>query len=896
MLSMDSIMYQLAFPTLLKAPVEHQTTAESVLRDSIFQQNQAHLFVGNRSKICLATSTNADTAFKEPMKKERYQHNKRSGGISEQVTPLCEAGLLHEALDIWLLMDQQGLPTDPNTYTRLLQECSKTKAAAEGKRVHAHMIKTGLNPGIYLCNNLVNMYAKCGIMQFARHVFEKMPERDRFSWNALISGYAQHGLYVDVLKHSYQMQRVGMKPDPFTFVSVLSACANLVVVKQGKQVHTHIIKTGFESHVFVGNSLVDMYAKCGRLEDAHNLFDKIPKQDVVSWNVLIAGYVQNGQGGETLKFVSQMHEVGLNLNHFTFVSVLKACAGVAAQEQGKQVHTHVIKTGFESDAFVGSALVDMYAKCGDIEDALQVFYTIPKRDVVTYNAMIAGFFQSVDVEASPNYVEKALKIFCQMQEEGMKPNHFTFSSLLRACTTLTALEHGKQIHVHIIRNKLESDEFVGSALVDMYAKCGAIEHARKWFDKMSKRDIVSWTAMIAGYVQNGHSEEALKVFCQLLRAYIKPDKFTLTSVFSASANIAALEQGKQIHAHTIKTGLESNVVVGNALVVMYAKCGNIDDASTTFDKMPKRDMVSWTALISGCAQHGRGKEALQLFRHMQQEGMKPNHITFVGVLSACSHVGLVDEGRSYFDSMSKDHGIAPRAEHCACIVDLLGRAGRLDEAEHFINEMRVESDAVVWRALLGASRIHGNIDIGKRAAQHVLELEPQASATYVLLSNIYASVGRWDDVTKVRNMMKCRGVKKEPGLSWIEISNKVHCFVVGDKSHPRTKDIYEKLERLKEQMKEVGYVPDTNFVLHDVEQEQKENSLCHHSEKLAIAFGLISTPLGMPIKVMKNLRVCGDCHTATKFISIIAGREIVLRDGSRFHHFKEGLCSCGDYW
>eukprot|EP01018_Ginkgo_biloba_P002453 Gb_38938 [translate_table: standard] len=869
--------------------VLEQYTPAHFLKIASFQIH-TRLLVGYHSSCANVEDCPTENEMEEP------QHKNGISGIIEHVGSLCKDGLLQGAMGLWFQMDQRGVPTESITYTRLLQGCIKIKALAEGKQVHAHMLETGFKPCIFLHNNLVNMYAKCGSLQNARQVFDKLPEPDMISWNALISGYAQHGFYKDVLSHFLQMTRAGMKPNQFTFASVLSTCANLAILQQGRQVHTHIIRTGFESYVFVGNALVDMYAKCGRIEEARQLFDEIPIQDEGSWNALITGYAQNGYAEEALKLFCEMQQAGLNLNHFTFGSVLKACSSVSAQEHGKQVHARIIKTGFESDVYVGSAILDMYAKCGGVEDALAMFYKMPKRNVVTWNAMIAGFFQTEDVDESSKYVEKALNIFCQMQRTGMKPNHFTLSSILRACTSLAVLEHGKQVHVHVIKSRFELDEFVGSALVDMYAKCGIVEDARKWFDKMPKQDIVSWTAMVAGYTQNGHGEEAVKLFRQVLREAMIPDQFTLSSVLSASASIAAQEQGKQVHTYIIKTGYESCVIVGNALIDMYAKCGSIDGACTLFGKMRKRDVVSWSVLISGYAHHGRAKEALEFFGQMQQEGMKPNHITFVGVLSACSHVGLVDEGFHYFNSMTRDHGITPTVEHCACIVDLLGRAGHLDEAEHFINEMRLESDVVVWRALLGASRIHGNMDIGKRVAERVIDLEPQAAATYVLLSNIYASAGRWDDATKVRNMMKGKGVKKDPGLSWIEISNTVHSFVVGDVSHPQTDSIYAKLERLMEQIKEAGYVPDTNFVLHDMEQEQKENSLGYHSEKLAIAFGIISMPLGTPIKVIKNLRVCGDCHTAAKFISKIAGREIVLRDGIRFHHFNDGLCSCGDYW
>ncbi|XP_057849286.2 pentatricopeptide repeat-containing protein At3g13880 [Cryptomeria japonica] len=701
--------------------------------------------------------------YREEDSTENEQPKNCYDSISEHVSNLCRNG---------------PLLVDSNTYTCLLQECVKSKALEGGQRIHTHMIKTGFKPCVFLQTNLVNMYAKCGSLEDARQVLDKIPKPDIVSWNSLISGYAQYGHYEDVQRQFWQMRKLGMNVDHFTFATMLSACAKLGDLRQGKQIHTHIIRTGFRSQLFVSNALVDMYAKCGRLEEAHIVFDEASERDGISWNALITGYAQNGHDEETLKLFGQMQQLGLKPTFFTFGSILKACGDGGIQERGKVIHAYIIKTGFETDVFVGSAIVDMYAKCRAIADALKVFHKMPARNVATYNVIIAGVIQIADIESSPKYGEDAINVFIQMQRIAMKPNHFTFTSILGACSRLAFLEHGKQVHAHIIKGKLESNEFVGSALVDMYAKCGAVEDAWKWFSKMPKLDIVSWTAMISGYVQNGQCEEALEFFCQIIREGVKPDHLILCTVLSASAILAGQEQGRQIHAYSIKTGYESLVVIGNSLIDMYSKCGSIDDAGTFFGTMFKRDVVSWSVLISGYAQHGRGKEALQLFAQMQEEGTKPNHITFVGVLSACSHVGLVDEGYRYFNSMIRDHGIEPKVEHCACIVDLLGRAGRMDEAEHFINEMGVESNAVVWRTLLAASRIHGNLDLGKRAAEHIIELEPHTSGTYVLLSNIYASVGRLDDARKVRNMMRDRGLKKQPGLSWIEVNNIVNCFTV----------------------------------------------------------------------------------------------------------------------
>jgi len=615
--------------------------------------------------------------------------------------------------------------------------------------------------------------------------------------------------------------------------------------------------------------------------------------------------------------------IGVKHNQTTFTSILKVCASITALEQGKQVHAEAIKMGFGLDGFVGSALVDMYAKCKNISDARNLFDRMSKQNIVLWNAIIAGYSEGDD---APKQCQEALVLFQQMQNACVRSNEFTLASILKACANLQAAEIGKLVHTHVTKG-FHSDTIVGSALIGMYTKCGSIECARKVFQRMPEQTVVSWNTMIAGYAQhgqdkeafelfsqmphrdlvswnsvitiyaqNGHGEEALRHYQHMQQVGVKPNEFTFVSVVSACAKLGSLEQSKEVHACVIKYGFQSDIFIGNTLIDMYAKCGSIEDSIKVFDRMSRRNIVSWTALILGYAHHGRCKEALNLFERMQQEGIKPDHVTFVGLLSACRHAGLVDEGRYYFDSMSQDHGIEPMDDHFACLVDLLGRAGHLNEAENIIHGMKCKPNALVWRTLLSACRIHGNMQLGKQAAEHVLEFEPEDSAAYVLLANIHAEAGRWDYVATARKLMKERRVKKNPGHSWIELRNRVHVFLMGDRLHPQTEEIYEKLKILSIKMREAGYVLDTKYVLQDVEQEEKEHSISHHSEKLAIAFGLINTPNGTTIRIIKNLRVCKDCHSAIKFISKIVEREIILRDASYFHHFKDGQCSCGDYW
>eukprot|EP01018_Ginkgo_biloba_P036700 Gb_40432 [translate_table: standard] len=694
-----------------------------------------------------------------------------------------------------------------------------------------------------------------------------------------------NALYREIQMDEAFQQR-GYSADASTYHCLLQRCTNMETLKQ---VHAHLFKCGHEKNIFLGTKLVDLYAMCDNMEQARLVFDRIYTSNAFLWNVMIKAYAVNGPCEESLTLYQQMQREGIQPNKFTFPFVLKACAGLSALQEGKEIHNHIVRTGFESDVFVGNSLVAMYANCGSVQIARQVFDNMSERDVVSWNAMIDGYNQN-------GHADEALTLFNRMQLEGIKPNLVTLVSVLPACAHLTALQQGKWIHGCIIRSGFEWDVVVLTALVDMYAKCRSMEEARQLFDKMSKRNVVSWTAMIAGYAQNGQANEALTLFSQMNMAEIKPNSVTMGSVLLGCAHLAALQQGKWMHGYVVRNGFESDVVVGTALIDMYAKCGSVETARRLFDLMSERDVVSWSAMIAGYGMHGYGEDALALFSQMQQAGMKPNSITFVSVLSACSHAGLVDEGWQYFDCMIKNYSIIPRVEHYACMVDLLGRAGCLDEAQEFIRKMPLQPGATVWGALLAACRIHCNIELGEHIAEHLFYLEPENAGCYVLLSNIYAAAGRWDDVAKVRTMMKGRGLKKKPGCSFIEVNNRVHAFFVGDRSHPQSEKIYATLENLAGQMKEAGYVPNTNFVLHDVEEELKENMICSHSEKIAIAFGLMNTIPGTSIRITKNLRVCGDCHSATKFISKIVKREIIVRDANRFHHFKGGLCSCRDYW
>ncbi|KAJ7982688.1 putative Pentatricopeptide repeat-containing protein [Quillaja saponaria] len=584
-----------------------------------------------------------------------------------------------------------------------------------------------------------------------------------------------------------------------------------------------------------------------------------------------------------------MRMAGHKPNDFTLTSVLKSCLGLEAFDVGKSIHGCALKTHYACALFVGTALLELYTKFGDISVARQLFEEMPKNNLIPWSLMIARHAQS-------DRSREALDLFCRMRQSCVAPNQFTFASVLQACATMEGLDLGKQFHSYVLKVGLHSDVFVSNALMDVYAKCGRMENSVKLFEESPNQNDVTWNTIIVGFVQLGDEGKALSLFVKMLEYQMHVSEVTFSSALRACASLAAMEQGLQIHSLTVKTIYNKDIVVANSLIDMYAKCGSIKDARLVFDLMNKRDEVSWNAMISGYSTHGLGEEALTIFENMQKAKCKPNKLTFVGILSACSHARLLDKGQAYFKSMIQDYGIDPCMEHYTCMVGLLGRSGHLDKAVKLIDEIPSPPSIMVWRALLGACVVHNDVELGRISAQHVLEMDPHDEATHVLLSNMYATARRWDRVSFVRKNMKKKGVKKEPGLSWIENQGTVHYFSVGDTSHPEIKLISVMLEWLNLKIRKAGYVPNHNAVLLDVEDEEKDRLLWVHSERLALAFGLIKTPTMLPIRIIKNLRICVDCHAAIKLISQVVQRNIVIRDMNRFHHFQDGVCSCGDYW
>ncbi|XP_075477870.1 pentatricopeptide repeat-containing protein At2g03880, mitochondrial [Primulina tabacum] len=739
-------------------------------------------------------------------------------------------------------------------------------------------------------NTMLSGYANSGRLVEARKLFDDAPKRSVITWSSLISGYCKMGCEIESFELFWEMRIQGCRPSEFTLGSVLRLCSIKGFLSGGRQIHGYAIKTSFDMDAFVVTGIIDLYAKCLHVLEAKYLFERMQgRKNHVTWTAMINGYSLNGDVVDAIDCFREMRADGAEANQYTFPGVLTACAAMSNIEFGTQVHSCVVRGGFGSNVFVQSALVDMYAKCGDLSRAWKVVESMQDDDLISWNAMIVGCVRQ-DVPG------QALSLFVMMHEKGMELDEFTYPSVINSLASMKDEKNGKSLHALVTKSGFDGYKLVSNALIDMYAKQDDLVCAFKLLNFSVDKDVISWTSVITGCAHNGHHEEGLKLFCKMRMDEMDVDQVVVASILSSSAELALLDFGKQVHGNSIKSGHGSSLLVNNSLVSLYANCGCLEDARKVFDSMKICNVITWTALIVGYAQNRKGLESLHIYDEMIASGIKPDFVTFVGLLFACSHAGLVERGRYYFESMQKDYGIRPGPNHYACMIDLLGRSGKMHEAEKLLNKMDIKPDTAVWKALLAACRMHKNINLAKRAATALLELNPRDSVPYVVLSNIYSSTEKWKEAAAVRKKMKSKGLGKEPGCSWIEMNSKAHIFMCEDRSHPKANEIYLKLDEVLMLIKEAGYVPDTNFALHDINEEAKECGLAFHSEKLAVAFGILYVPMGAPIRIYKNLRVCGDCHNAVKFISQVYQRHIVLRDSNCFHHFREGICSCADFW
>ncbi|XP_020598922.1 pentatricopeptide repeat-containing protein At4g20770 [Phalaenopsis equestris] len=665
------------------------------------------------------------------------------------ISVLARRGPEEKALNLHHEMIQQGLMPTHFTFASVLSACASLMDLVGGTKCHGVIVKVGLDSHLFVENALLSLYTKCGILDDAVRLFDGMARPNEVSFTAIIGGLVQSGCIAEALRLFARMHKNGVLIDQVAVSSVLGACARTedesycldelsFSYSVGQAIHAIVLKHGFESESHVGNSLMDMYAKHGDMEKADFIFKTLPAINVVSWNVIIAGYGKNGDADRAVDMWKLMQESQFEPDEVTYISMLSACV-----------------------------------KSGDTETARKMFDKIKSPSVASYNAILSGYCQNEDHQ-------EAIELFREMKFSNLEPNRTTLAIILSSCSGMGVFELGKQVHGAAMRVILHEDMFVSSGLVDMYSKCGDIEAARKVFDRMKDRDVVSWNSMITGFAHHSLNREAFSFFKMMREDGLSPTESSYASTINSCARLCSLPQGRQAHAQVIKDGHDCDFYVGSSIIDMYGKCGVVTEARLFFDGMPSKNIVSWNEMIHGYAQNGYGEEAIELFEYMLDTKEKPDSVTFVAVLTACSHSGFVDKGIRFFNSMKVEYDIEPLADHYTCILDTLGRAGCLRDTKLLLDKMPYKDDPIVWEVVLSACVVHGDASLGRRAAEELFRIDPKNSAPYVLLANMYASAGKWAHAAAVRKLMSDRGVVKDRGYSWINNKNGVQAFMVDD--------------------------------------------------------------------------------------------------------------------
>ncbi|KAK8937268.1 Pentatricopeptide repeat-containing protein [Platanthera zijinensis] len=724
----------------------------------------------------------------------------------------------------------------------------------QSTQLHAQMTVSGAllrhPPATLLLRSVAD--PKICDLSYALRLFSHLPNPSTFQWNTVMKACLLHHSPEFSIKMFIQMRRRGISPDSYTFHLLFKSCSfsSSSSCRHGYSAHAQFIKLFADSECPAPSSLIRMYVEFQQIDEAWKAFDQILVKDGPLWTTMVAGL----------------------------------------------------------------------AKAGLLDDALTLFDQMPGRNIISWTAMINGYSKT-------GRPREAITMFRRMLGDGVTPDSVAFVAVLAACAQSRDLDAGKSFHRLLERNGVVSSENLIVSLIDMYAKSGDIRTARSifdsiargippaWnaiidgyckigdldaarslFDQMSSPDLITFNSMITGYIHSSRLQEALSLFTSLLASGLLPDKFTIVSLLSVCSSLGALHHGKLLHARVEITIDVPDIFVATGLLDMYAKCGRMEHAVAVFGRMPQRDVMAWTALISGFAVNGMGEAALAHFSMMRSAGIRPNAVSYIGVLHACSHSGFLDEGRRHFEEMRVLHGLEPEVEHYGCMVDLFGRLGRLEEAEKLIRSMRIEANDVIWASFLRSCRVYKNLELAEWSGRELIDLVPDRDVGYVQLYNTYIDVGRWEDASGIRRLMEERGVKKIAAFSSVAVGGLVHKFVAGDRSHPDAAEIREVMRGIAKRLEESGYSPISAGVSAGVEDEETERASSGHSERIAVAFGIMRLGGSLPIHVIKSLRVCGDCHSAIKMISELWGREIVVRDRARFHHFRGGQCSCNDFW
>ncbi|MED6156255.1 hypothetical protein PIB30_012816 [Stylosanthes scabra] len=768
----------------------------------------------------------------------------------------------------------KGLSVASHIYEDLLQCCIDQPALHVGLQIHAQVIKNGYyysdGRKEYIETKLVILYAKCGSFKAANSFFQRMQKRNVFSWAAIIGMHSRNGHCEEALQCYVQMLESGFLPDNFVVPNALKACGVLGWVRFGKGIHGFVAKMmGFDGCAFVVNSLIDMYGKCRVLEDAEKVFDSMPEKNVIAWNSMVAIYAQNGMSHEAIGLFQKMMLDGIEPTPVSLVGFLSACANLEAIKEGRQGHALAILRGFELESILGSTIVNFYFKVGLIEQARLAFRRIVAKDVVTWNLIISGYVKYGEVE-------QAIEMCHMMTEENLRFDCKTLSSLLHVAADTRDVRLGMEGHAYCIKYNFDLDVVITSGIIDTYAKCGRIDHARRVFNAARKKDIVVWNTMLAAYAELGMSDEASKLFLQMQEstlpnvvswnslifgffqsgqvveaqnmlsemysfgvkpnmitwttvlsglakngcgyeafqafqqmqeAGMKPNSVTITSALLACKSMALLKYGKAIHGYVIRSGMSLSLHIITSIIDMYAKCGNLEYAECVFTLCSRKEMAVYNAMISAYASHGQATKALALFKQLQKECMVPDHITITSVLSACSHAGLVNDALGVFEYMVSELHMQPNEEHYGCLIKLLADNGQLDEAFWVILTTESYPDAHMLGCLLTACGQHHETELAAHIAKWLLNLEPKNAGNYVALSNVYAAEGRWDKVSTIRRLMKEKGLRKIPGCSWIEVGPELHVFTAGDRSHPENDEIYMLLNLLGMEIQSTTYAP-----------------------------------------------------------------------------------------
>ncbi|GMN47136.1 hypothetical protein TIFTF001_016304 [Ficus carica] len=679
---------------------------------------------------------------------------------------------IHDGLGIYNRMVRLGVVRDDHTLPFVLKACSDFSEFRKGMEIHGCVFKLGFDSDVFVGNTLLSFYGNYGDLASARKVFDEMPERDVVSWNTAIGVFSVNGFHLEALRCYKEMTSTLFKPNSVSVVSVLPVCVDLEDELMAWQIHCYVVKVGYDLHVTIGNALVDVYGKCGNVWASKRVFDEMTCRNEVSWNSAITSLAYIGRNTEALDIFRSMIDSGVSPNSITISSMLPVLVELGFFGVAKEIHGFSVRMSMCSDIFISNSLIDMYAKSGCSSSASNVFKNMREKNIVSWNAMVANFAQ--------NRLElAAIELIRQMHDHGETPNCVTFTNVLPACSRLGFLRPGKEIHTRAIRMGAAFDLFVSNALTDMYAKCGSLSAARNVFN-ISRRDEVSYNTLIVGYSQATDCSESLRLFSEMTLAGMAHDIVSFVGVISACANLGAIKHGQEVHGSIMRNYSHTHLFVANSLLDFYTKCGRIDLASKVFERIPNKDVTSWNTMILGYGMLGEQDTAIHLFEAMKEDNVEYDSVSYIAVLSACSHGGLVEKGKKYFKQM-QGQNIDPTQTHYTCMVDLLGRSGLLEEAAELIRGLPLVPDANVWGALLGACRIHGNVELGTWAAENLFRLKPHHSGYYILLSNMYAEAGRWNEANVVRELMKSRGVKKGPGCSWVQIGNRVHAFGVGER-------------------------------------------------------------------------------------------------------------------